>query len=60
MYARRPADQGRLILHSDRDVQYVSIRYTERLAEAGIEPSAGNVCDSYDNARPSTACTKAA
>jgi putative transposase len=41
---------NRLIHHSDRGVQYVSIRYTERLAEAGIEPSVGSVSDSYDNA----------
>lgn len=41
---------GRLIHHSDRGVQYVSIRYTERLAEAGIEPSVGSAGDSYDNA----------
>jgi transposase InsO family protein len=34
--------------HSDRGVQYVSIRYTERLLEAGIEPSVGSVGDSYD------------
>ena len=39
-----------MIHHSDRGVQYVSIRYTERLAEAGIEPSVGSVGDSYDNA----------
>ena len=39
-----------LVHHSDRGTQYVSIRYTERLAEAGIEPSVGNVGDSYDNA----------
>jgi hypothetical protein len=39
-----------LIHHSDRGVQYLSIRYTERLAEAGIEPSVGSVGDSYDNA----------
>ena len=39
-----------LIHHSDRGVQYVSIRYSERLAEAGIEPSVGSVGDSYDNA----------
>jgi len=39
-----------LVHHSDRGVQYVSIRYTERLAEAGIEPSVGSVGDSYDNA----------
>ena len=36
--------------HSDRGSQYVSIRYTERLAEAGIEPSVGSRGDSYDNA----------
>ncbi len=36
--------------HSDRGVQYVSIRYSERLVEAGIEPSVGSVGDSYDNA----------
>ncbi len=41
---------GRLVHHSDRGVQYVSIRYTERPAEAGIEPSVGSVGDSYDNA----------
>jgi transposase InsO family protein len=39
-----------LIHHSDRGVQYLSIRYTERLAEAGIEPSVGSAGDSYDNA----------
>ena len=39
---------------SDRGTQYVSIRYTERLAEAGIEPSVGSVGDSYDNALAET------
>lgn len=39
-----------LIHHSDRGVQYLSIRYTERLADAGIEPSVGSKGDSYDNA----------
>jgi len=39
-----------LVHHSDRGVQYLSIRYTERLAEAGIEPSVGSTGDSYDNA----------
>ena len=49
--AEREDDQeGRLIHHSDHGVQYLSIRYTERLAEAGIEPSVGSVGDSYDNA----------
>jgi transposase InsO family protein len=45
----RPNDD-RLVHHSDRGVQYLSIRYTERLAEAGIESSVGTVGDSYDNA----------
>ena len=40
--------------HSDRGSQCVSIRYTERLAEAGIEPSVGSVGDSYDNAPAET------
>ncbi len=43
-----------LVHHSDRGVQYVSIRYSERLAEAGIEPSVGSVGDSYDNALAET------
>jgi len=47
---RRPVQGGGLVHHSDRGVQYVSIRYTERLAEAGIEPSVGSIGDSYDNA----------
>lgn len=54
LYERRPAQQGGLIHHSDRGSQYISIRYTERLAEAGIEPSVGNVGDSYDNALAET------
>lgn len=45
---------GGLVHHSDRGSQYVSIRYTERLAEAGIEPSVGSVGDSYDNALAET------
>ena len=45
----RPTTEG-LVHHSDRGVQYLSIRYTERLAEAGIEPSVGSIGDSYDNA----------
>jgi transposase InsO family protein len=45
---------GALIHHSDRGVQYVSIRYTERLAATGIEPSVGSVGDSYDNALAET------
>ena len=42
------------IHHSDRGVQYLSISYTERLVEAGIEPSVGSVGDSYDNAMAET------
>ena len=40
--------------HSDRGSQYLSIRYSERLAEAGVEPSVGSVGDSYDNALAET------
>jgi putative transposase len=54
LYDRQPAGPKRLVHHSDRGVQYVSIRYTERLAEAGIEPSVGSVGDSYDNALAET------
>jgi len=54
LWARQPGRQGGLVHHSDRGVQYLSIRYTERLAEAGIEPSVGSVGDSYDNALAET------
>src|SRR4029450_10736477 len=47
---RRGAARGRWVHHSDRGTQYLSIRYTDRLAEAGIEPSVGSTGDSYDNA----------
>jgi len=50
--SRAQADE--LVHHSDRGCQYLSIRYTERLAEAGIEPSVGSVGDSYDNALAET------
>jgi transposase InsO family protein len=50
LYDRQDDSVDRLIHHSDRGVQYLSIRYTERLAEAGIEPSVGSKGDSYDNA----------
>jgi len=53
LYAREP-ERDALICHSDRGSQYVSIRYTERLAEAGIEPSVGSKGDSYDNALAET------
>jgi len=54
LHDRRPVQGGGLIHHSDRGVQYVSIKYTERLAEAGVEPSVGSVGDSYDNALAET------
>jgi putative transposase len=54
LYDRQPLQHHGLIHHSDRGGQYVSIRYTERLAEAGIEPSVGSVGDSYDNALAET------
>jgi transposase InsO family protein len=54
LHQRRPVRGGGLVHHSDRGVQYVSIKYTERLAEAGIEPSVGSVGDSYDNALAET------
>ena len=52
LYSRPVSEQ--LVHHSDRGVQYLSIRYTERLAEAGIEPSVGSRGDSYDNALAET------
>lgn len=48
IWARR--DTAGIVHHSDRGTQYLSIRYTERLTEAGIEPSVGSTGDSYDNA----------
>lgn len=50
LHARQPSPAEALIHHSDRGSRYVSIRYSERLAEAGIEPSVGSKGDSYDNA----------
>jgi transposase InsO family protein len=50
LHDRRPFHGDGLVHHSDHGSQYVSIRYTERLAAAGIEPSVGSVGDSYDNA----------
>ena len=54
LYARRPEREDALVHHSDRGSQYVSIRYSERLAEAGIESSVGSTGDSYDNALAET------
>ena len=54
IHARKPARGSGLVHHSDRGVQYLSIKYSERLAEAGIDPSVGSVGDSYDNALAET------
>ncbi len=54
LYDRQPDPEDALIHHSDRGSQYVSIRYSERLAEAGIAPSVGSKGDSYDNALAET------
>ena len=54
VHKRHPTKGMGLVHHSDRGSQYLSIRYTERLAEAGIEPSVGSVGDSYENALAET------
>ena len=54
LYDRQPERDSSLIHHSDRGSQYVSIRYSERLAEARVEPSVGSKGDSYDNALAET------
>lgn len=54
LHDRRLVHRGGLVHHSDRGVQYVSIRYSKRLAEAGIETSVGSLGDSYDNALAET------
>jgi putative transposase len=54
LYDRQPERDRSLTHHSDRGSQYVSIRYSERLCEAGIEPSVGSKGDSYDNALAET------
>jgi len=54
LYDRGVNKQTDLIHHSDRGVQYLSIRYADRLAEVGIAPSVGSVGDSYDNALAET------
>ena len=53
LYERQPAAHA-LTHHSDRGCQYVSIRYTDRLKQAGIQPSVGSKGDSYDNALAET------
>jgi transposase InsO family protein len=54
LHERRPTHRGGLVHHSDRGSQYISIKYTERLVQAGVEPSVGSVGDSYDNALAET------
>jgi putative transposase len=54
IHDRKPVNKGGLIHHSDRGSLYLSIKYTERLAEAGIEQSVGSIGDSYDNALAET------
>ena len=54
VHRRRPVKDAGLVHHSDRGSQYLSIKYTERLAEASIEPSVGSVGDSCDNALAET------
>ena len=62
LYDRRPFPRGGLVHHSDRGVQYVSIRYTQRLA-AGIEPSVGSIgysaaCPRAGTAGPGGQCSR--
>ncbi len=54
LHERRPVEGDGLVHHSDRGVQYLALRYTDRLAEAGVEPSVGSVGDSYYNALAET------
>ena len=54
LHQRRPVQGSGLVHHSDRGSQYLALRYTERLVDAGVEPSVGSVGDSYDNALAET------
>jgi transposase InsO family protein len=54
LHARQPKDAGGLIHHSDHGSQYLSVRYTERLAEVGVGTSVGSGGDSYENALAET------
>ena len=54
IHARRPGPEDGLILHSDRETQYLAMNYTQRLAEANLVPSVRSVGDSYDNALAET------
>lgn len=54
LHAKQPENAGGLIHHSDRGSQYLTVRHTERLAEAGVDTSVGSCVDSYDNALAET------
>ena len=54
LFEHLPGQKSALIHHSDRGSQYLSIRYSERLSEAGIQASVGSTGDSYDNALAET------
>ena len=54
LHQRRPVRDDGLVHHSDRGSQYLALRYTDRLAAAGVQPSVGSVGDSYDNALAET------
>ncbi len=54
LHQRRPIQGDGLVHHSDRGSQYLALRYTERLVDAGVQPSVGSVGDSYDNALAET------
>lgn len=54
LYSRQPTDTDGLVHHSDRGSQYLSIRYTDRLIDAGIKASVGSTGDSHDNALAET------
>ena len=49
LHDRRPLHRGELVQHSDTGSQYVSLKYSERLSKAGIEPSVASVGGPYDN-----------
>ena len=54
LHQRRPVRDDGLVRHSDRGSRYLALRYTDRLAEAGVQPSVGSVGDSYDIALAET------
>ena len=54
LHQRRPVRNEGLVHHSDRGSQYLALRYTDRLAEAGVQPSVGSVGDAYDTALAET------